>query len=140
VLGVGDTDYHSLNERLRSSLTEYYKVSDLENYDEVLRAVGYFTHKYGKIDRFESLNEHWLELEARIRTDFNIEGVKLDEVQDIKRKSRMKHFFEISGVKTIRYIEITKSKIKGQRLSERSERNPDPPAGGEGSRSRVTGH
>lgn len=65
VLGIGDTDYHTLDDRLKESLTEYYRVSNLGNYDEVLRAVGYFTHKYGKIDRFESLNEHWLELEAR---------------------------------------------------------------------------
>ena len=113
VLGIGDTDYDSLNDRLRSSLTDYYKVADLENYDEVLKAVGYFTHKYGKIDRFESLNEHWLELEARIRTDFNIEGVKLDFVRDIKQKSRMKHFFNKSGIKSIPYIEnITRHKVR----------------------------
>ena len=60
VLGIGDADYETLNDRLKNSLTEYYKVSDMENYDQVLRAVGFFTHKYGKIDRFESLNEYWL--------------------------------------------------------------------------------
>jgi hypothetical protein len=113
VLGIGDTDYNTLNERLKSSLTEYYKISNLEDYDEVLRAVGYFTHKYGKIDRFESLNEFWLELEARIRTDFNIEGIKADQVLDIRQKSRMKHFFRKSGVKIIPFIDkITRSKVK----------------------------
>ncbi len=105
VLGIGDTGYDTLDDRLKSSLTEYYRVSNLEDYDEVLRAVGYFTHKYGKIDRFESLNEHWLELEAMVRTDFNITGVKADFVKDIKQKSRMKHFFNKSGVKTIPYLD-----------------------------------
>jgi hypothetical protein len=113
VLGIGDTDYNTLNDHLKSSLTEYYKISNLEYYDEVLLAVGYFTNKYGKIDRFESLNEYWLELEARIRTDFNIEGTKADNVLDIRQKSRMKHFFKKSGVKAIPFIDkITRLKVK----------------------------
>ena len=53
VLGIADESYDSLSPRLKSSLTEYYKVDNLENYEEVLRACGYFTHKYGKIDRVE---------------------------------------------------------------------------------------
>jgi len=113
VLGIGDTDYDALSDRLKSSLTDYYKISDLENYEEALRAVGFFTHRYGKIDRFESLNEHWLELEARIRTDFNIMGVKADTVKDIRQKSRMKHFFNKSGVNTIPYLDkINKMKVR----------------------------
>ena len=65
------------------------------------RAMGHFIHKWGRIDRFESLNEHWLELEAGIRTDFNIFGTKLDFVKNLKRKSRMRAFFRKSGVETI---------------------------------------
>lgn len=101
VLGIGDTDENNLDNELRASLTDYYKVINLENYDEVLRATGFFTHKYGKIDRFESLNEHWLELEARIRADFNIEGMKPDQVERVRRKSMMKKYFEKSGVVAI---------------------------------------
>lgn len=104
VLGIGDADYSSLNEKLKHSLTEYTKVNNMENYDEVLRAVGYYTHKYGKIDRFESLNEHWLELEARIRTDFNIYGTKLDFVSNLMQKSKMEKFFKKSGVNAISCI------------------------------------
>jgi len=57
-------------------LTEYYKVNDMHSYDELLRALGYFTHHYGKLDRIDSLNEYWLETEAELRTDFNIPGLK----------------------------------------------------------------
>ncbi|MCD8166662.1 MAG: ATP-grasp domain-containing protein [Bacteroides sp.] len=103
VLGVGDAGYDSLDERLKASLTEYYKVTDLESYDQVVRAVGYFTHIYGKIDRFESLNEYWLELEAHIRTDFNIPGTKNDFIDNLKQKSKMKAFFRKSRVETVRY-------------------------------------
>ena len=104
VLGIGDAEYETLNNRLKYSLTEYYKVSNMEDYNEVLRAVGYFTHKYGKIDRFESLNDFWLELEARIRTDFNIYGTKVDFINNLNHKSKMKSFFEKSGVQTIQCL------------------------------------
>lgn len=37
-LGIGDEPYSNLSVECRNSLTEYYKVSSLENYDEVYRA------------------------------------------------------------------------------------------------------
>ena len=101
-LGIGDAEYWTLNGKLKASLTEHYKVNNMEDYREVLRAVGYFTYRYGKIDRFDSLNEHWLGIEADIRTDFNIYGVKSDFIDNLNRKSRMKEFFKRSGVRTIR--------------------------------------
>ena len=67
----------------------------------MLRALGHFIHRWGRIDRFESLNEHWLELEAQMRTDFNIFGTKLDFVRNLKSKSRMRAFFRKSGVPTV---------------------------------------
>ncbi|ASA26543.1 carboxylate--amine ligase [Paenibacillus donghaensis] len=103
VLGIGDLAYGQLEDKLKDSLTEYYKVHSMEDYGEVLRAVGFFTHKYGKIDRFESLNEHWLELDAAIRTDFNIYGTRLDFVYNLKQKSKMKDFFHKSGVSTVQF-------------------------------------
>jgi esterase/lipase superfamily enzyme len=70
VLGIGDEPYDHLAPELCASLTEYYRVDDMQNYDGLLRACGFLTHKYGKIDRFESLNEYWLYTEARIRADY----------------------------------------------------------------------
>jgi biotin carboxylase len=98
VLGIGDALYHHLDTDVRDSLTEYYQIDDMHNYDAVLRACGFFTHKYGKIDRFESLNEYWLSTEARIRDDFNIFGVRYSGIDDIRRKSRMKEKFRAAGV------------------------------------------
>ena len=57
VLGIGDCEYFNLLPELKQSLTEYYKVSSLENYDEVFRAVAFFTFRYGKIDWLESNHE-----------------------------------------------------------------------------------
>ena len=50
VLGIGDAPYDDLEDGLKGALTEYYKVSSLEDYDQVFRAVAFFSFKYGKID------------------------------------------------------------------------------------------
>lgn len=101
VLGIGDAPYDSLDKKLKGALSEYYRISDMEDYDQTLRAMGHFIHKHGRIDRFESLNEHWLDLEAGIRTDFNIWGIRADYVQNIKKKSRMRAAFRKAGVTVI---------------------------------------
>ncbi len=107
VLGVGDTQYNELKDEVKNSLTEYYKVNSLENYDEVFRAVAFFSFKYGKIDRLESNNEYWLRSDARLRTDFNINGVKLKDVESFTSKSHMKDFYIKAGVPVARYKFLT---------------------------------
>ncbi len=104
VLGIGDCPYDNLRPELRDSMHEYYKVSDLANYDEVFRAVAFFTFKYGKIDWLESNNEFWLERDAALRTEFNITtGPKSEDMTKIKHKSAMKAYYEKAGIKTARY-------------------------------------
>ena len=103
VLGVGDAPYDDLHEDLKYCLTEYYRVDSLENYDEVLRAVGYFTGRYGKIDWIESNNEYWLELDAALRTDFNVTtGLKTPDMAKIKHKSAMKEYYRNAGIPVAR--------------------------------------
>lgn len=102
MLGLANEHYDQLNPQLKGALTEYYRVNDMHNYDELLRACGYFTHRYGKIDRLDSLNEYWLETEAQLRTDFNIFGLKAYDIPRIKRKSLMKKTFQKAGVPTAR--------------------------------------
>lgn len=98
VLAVADAPYDELSDVLKNSLTEYYRVSTLENYDEVYRAIGYFAHKYGKIDRIESNIEYWLELDAKLRTDFNVFGLKVEDMEKIKTKSKMKEIFKANNI------------------------------------------
>ena len=102
VLGIGDAAYDSLSPKLKGALSEYYRIADMENPDQVLRAMGHFIHGWGRIDRFESLNEHWLEKDADVRTDFNIPGIRSDFVENLKHKSKMRDFFDKAGVETIR--------------------------------------
>ncbi len=104
VLGIGDSPYDSLSWELKNSLTEYYRVENMEDYDQMVRAVGYFTHEYGKIDWLESNNEYWLEQDAKLREDFNITtGMKPDQVAIVRRKSSMKKYYERAGVPVARY-------------------------------------
>lgn len=104
VLGIGDCPYAELNQNLRDSLHEYYKVGSLENYDEVFRAVAFFTYKYGKIDWLESNNEYWLTRDAALRTEFNITtGFKNWDMERIKLKSGMKAYYAKVGIPTARY-------------------------------------
>lgn len=104
VLGIGDSPYPDLIQELRDSLDEYYKVSSLENYDEVFKAVAFFTFKYGKIDWLESNNEYWLVRDARLRTDFHITtGPNNDDIMKIKLKSVMKEYYAKAGIPTAKY-------------------------------------
>jgi biotin carboxylase len=64
--------------------------------------VGWLTHRRGKIDRLESLNEYWLETDARLRTEFNITGLQRDQMERVKRKSEMKEVFQRAGVPVAR--------------------------------------
>ena len=104
VLGIGDAPYDSLASEVKNSVGEYYYVTSLEDYDQVYRAVGYYIGRYGRIDYVESQNEYWLELEARLRTDFNItSGWKTDELLSVKLKSQMKLGYRRAKVKTARH-------------------------------------
>ena len=108
VLGIGDAPYEEIPEGLKRSLTEYYRVDTMENYDAMVRAMGYFTFRYGKIDWVESNNEYWLEQDAALRTDFNINtGAKRDFIDRIKLKSRMKESYRAAGVPVARHHMVT---------------------------------
>lgn len=104
VLAIGDTPYHELSEELKDSIDDYFQVHSMEDYNQMVRAMGYFIFHYGRVDWLESNNEYWLEQDARLRTDFNITtGIQNNHIEDIKCKSKMKYFYELAGIKTARY-------------------------------------
>ena len=108
VLGIGDCPYDQLKQELRDSLHEYYKVDDLESYDQVFKAVAFFTYKYGKIHWLESNNEYWLERDAKLRTEFHITtGFQEQDMEAVKRKSAMKAYYKKAGLPTARYHLVT---------------------------------
>jgi hypothetical protein len=98
VLGIGDAPYDDMRPELRRALTEYFRVDDMNNYGNLLRACGFFTFHYGKLNRLESHNEYWLETDARLRADFNIPGLRPGDMAKVKQKSRMKRIFTDAGL------------------------------------------
>lgn len=101
VLGIADTPYEQLDDLLKASLTDYYRVENLDDYNQVYRACACFIHKHGRIDRVESHNEYWMMHEARLREDFNIIGPDVAQTEKIKRKSEMKKIFKAAGAPVV---------------------------------------
>ena len=111
VLGVGDADWGCLDEALRADLTEYCK-ADLacycgneelapDKYSQVRSAVEYLKNKYGQPEYLESFNEWWLPLDAALRRDLDIPGMKTDGLARLVRKSVMKERFRQAGVTVV---------------------------------------
>lgn len=108
VLGIGDTPYDGLSPHLKGALTEYYRVENMENYDEMFRAVAYLSFRHGKIDWLESNNEYWLTQDAKLREDFHITtGLQPKDMALVKYKSKMKAGYERAGIPTARCHLVT---------------------------------
>ncbi len=103
VLGIGDTPYDNLLPELKDALTEYFWLPDMTDYDAVYRATACLIHHHGKIQEVRSNNEFWLITEAKLRTDFNMNGIRYPAIMDHKQKSRMKAFFKKAGVDCAEY-------------------------------------
>lgn len=103
-LCIGEDYYDSLSEEMKNACDEYYRVDNMQDYDQMYRAVAWFAHKHGKIDWLESNNEFWLEQDAKLRTDFNItSGDNETSVMRYKTKSNMKAYYEKANVPVARY-------------------------------------
>jgi hypothetical protein len=98
VLGIGDTSYDDMRNELRNALTEYYFVPRLDDTDAMVRAVGYLTWRHGRIHRIDSLNETWLEIEARLREDFHVPGLRPADLRQLRSKLGMHDLFKQAGI------------------------------------------
>lgn len=98
VLAVGDVHESQLTHSLRAVLNEYVFVPQLESYEEAYRAVAGLISRHGRIDRVDSHNEHWLELESRLRDDFRIPGPGHAQMALWRSKSSMASLFKKAGV------------------------------------------
>lgn len=98
VLGIGDAPFEMLRPELAGTLSEYVHVADMNDDDAMIRAMGHLTSRHGKIDRIDSLNEHWLEVEARLRENFNVFGQKPSDTARNRSKTAMREVFRAAGV------------------------------------------
>ncbi|QRN93034.1 ATP-grasp domain-containing protein [Archangium violaceum] len=98
VLGIGDAPYDTLRPELREALSEYFFIPNLNHYDGLLRATGYLTWRHGRIDRIDSLNESWLEVESHLREDFHVPGLKPADIALLRSKLGMHDVFKKAGI------------------------------------------
>ena len=104
VLAIVDQPYDSLSNDLKANVDECYVVDNFYDYEAILKACGYFTFKYGKIDWIESNNEAWMQLDARLRDDFHVTtGFDFKTITEYQSKAAMKKYYAKAGLKTARY-------------------------------------
>lgn len=107
VYGIGDTPAEAISSELHRALDEYVHVDSLENYDQVFRAVAYLSWKHGHMDWIESMNEHWLPLDARLRDDFHVTtGASLATIDQWQSKAQMKPLYAAGNVPTARQVRV----------------------------------
>src|SRR3954464_6540096 len=58
-MGIADQPWETLRPELREALDEFRRVDDLNDHEQLVRALGTFISRRGLIDRIDSLNEHW---------------------------------------------------------------------------------
>ncbi|MFQ8583845.1 MAG: ATP-grasp domain-containing protein, partial [Holdemania massiliensis] len=105
VLGIVDTPQSSLPSSLREVLDDVYCVYSMTDRDQMIRACGYFTWKYGKLDWIESNNEYWLNLDAELRKLFHVTtGMFPAQLNVCQHKSLMKAKYAEAGVPTARWL------------------------------------
>lgn len=98
VFAIGDTPFSNLDEALQASLTGYYCVSDMSDLGEMGAICHDITRSHGPIDAIDSLNEHWLDMEAQLRRTFGVRGLQPSALHERRRKLGMKARFKEAGI------------------------------------------
>ncbi len=107
VLCIGDAGDETFPAILRGSMTEYYRVGDLHDYDAVYRACAYYIHRYGRIDCIESLNPYWRDLEAQLRYDYHINGLNSEKLEVLLNNEKALECAENALIKTVPHEKLS---------------------------------
>lgn len=118
VVGIGWEAPENLSPELKEALTEYCHVPEMADYDQVLRAAAHLISKVGKLDRVASQEEHWIDLEAALRLDFNVPGKKPQEILHIRHKSLMKEVFRKAAI-PVAQGELAENAAQGRAFTRR---------------------
>ncbi len=98
VLGVGDSPPADLGADLRGALAEYLFLPKMADYDTLYRGVAGLIARHGRIERLDSLMEHWMGVEGRLRDDFNVPGLRGAELTRQRSKAGMAEIYRAAGI------------------------------------------
>ena len=107
VWGIGEADFYSMPQKLRSALKWYVRanlgsMADVEDALENLLNVKASSGTSANFDLVESHNEQWLRLEGFINKKLGIGGIQPQDLDRLKKKSVMKKIFSESGLPVAR--------------------------------------
>jgi biotin carboxylase len=98
VIGVGDQPPHALPEDARRSLAHYEHVN-LADESSVLAALRGLA-RHASVDQVECLWEPYMLLAARIREEFGLPGLTVEQTVPFRDKEHMKRALDAAGVRT----------------------------------------
>lgn len=87
----------------RASIARLVQVEDVNNYPQLLAAVGEIVEHVGPVDQLIALSEFTLEIAARVRQALGIPGHGPSEVAVYRDKARMKEVLAEHGVRVPRF-------------------------------------
>ncbi|MFA5139107.1 MAG: ATP-grasp domain-containing protein [Elusimicrobiota bacterium] len=99
VFGIGEVDFYSMPEDLRSALAWYVRC-DMGDTNAFLLAADFLVREVirGRVDVVESHNEHWMRHEALLNERFDVEGIRPADIDRLRKKYRMKELFRANGI------------------------------------------
>jgi hypothetical protein len=109
VLGIGDCPHHQLHDELKAALSDYVFLPNLQDYEAVYRSAAFLVSNHGRLAAIESHNEFWLETEARLREDFNVQGPRPADLVQTRSKRRMAELYAKAGVPYPRTLVATRN-------------------------------
>jgi hypothetical protein len=105
VIGVGDQPPHALPEPARAALAHYEHVN-LADEGAVLAALRGLA-RHVSIDRVECLWEPYMILAARIREEFGLPGMTVEQTLPFRDKEQMKRVLDAAGIRTPWHVSAT---------------------------------
>lgn len=113
VLGIGQESYDELTDAMKDAFTEYFRVEDIHDYDEVSRAVAFLFYHHGPIDAIESFKEEYITFEAALREQFHVPGPKPRDVVRTESRAKMVDYFLKAKVPHVTGTKVrTKNQVK----------------------------
>ena len=98
MVAVGDVPLSCLPIQAQHLFEKYVHEPHMGDYAILSRVVLGLVAECGPIDHVESNGEHWLEIEARLRSDLGIAGLQPQDVQRLRSKLAMAEVFQKAGV------------------------------------------
>lgn len=108
VVGVGDQPESGLPEEARKHLAAYVRVSNLNDADGILGALGEITSRV-RFHRVECLWEPYLLTAAQLRERLGLPGMTVQETVPFRDKEVMKRVLDAAGIRTPHHYSATTS-------------------------------